>query len=136
MNSPTLGSLKTVEALPLAQRTAAVNGSAVNAYYVKDDPVTGAWIGWFQDLAIFVNQTAGSGNNGGNYLQVTVQGRIDSDHAWATLPQSADIKITENAATGYYARVEGPILPELRVAVSETGTADATFEVHLALQSD
>lgn len=136
MNSPTLGSLKTVHALDLAQRTGPVNGAAINAYYVKDDPVTGAWIGWFQDLAIFVNQTAGSGNSSGHYLQVTVQGRIDSDHAWATLPQSADIKITENAATGYYARVEGPILPELRVVVSETGTADATFEVHLALQSD
>lgn len=136
MNSPTLGSLKNIDALPLAQRTAAVDGAAVDAYYVKDDPVTGAYIGWFQDAAIFVNQTAGSGNNGGNYLQVTLQGRIDSDHAWATLPQSADIKITENAAAGYYARVDGPLLPQLRVVVTETGVADATFEVHLALQSD
>jgi|GEM_PF-2338863 len=136
MNSPTLGSLKNVDALPLAQRTGPVNGDVIKAYYVKDDPVTGAYIGWFQDAAIFVNQTAGSGNSSGQYLQVTLQGRIDSDHAWATLPQSQDIKITENTATGYYARVEGPLLPELRVQVTETGVADATFEVHLALQSD
>jgi len=136
MNSPTLGSLKTVEALPLAQRTGATNGSTIIAYYVSNDPVTGAYIGWFQDAAIFVNQTAGSGNNGGNYLQVTLQGRINGDDTWATLPQSADIKITENAAAGYYARVEGPLLPELRIVVTETGVADATFEVHLALQSD
>lgn len=136
MNSPTLGSLKLIEALPLAQRTAAVNGDPVIAYYVSDDPVTGAYIGWFQDAGIFVNQTAGSGNSSGQYLQVTLQGRIDSAHAWATLPQSQDIKIIENVATGYYARVEGPLLPQLRVVVTETGAADATFEVHLALQSD
>ena len=37
---------------------------------------------------------AGSGNNGGNYLQVTVQGRHEGSDPWATLPQSADIKIT------------------------------------------
>lgn len=135
MNSPTLGSLKVVEALPSAQRTAAVDGDAFVTYHVQGDPGTNAYIGWFKNASIYVDQSAGSGNNGGNYLQVTLQGRHDGTDPWATLPQTADIKITENAATGYFARVQGPLLPELRIVVTETGVADATFRVHVALEA-
>lgn len=134
MNSPTLGSLKMIEALAPLQRTGAVNGDAFNTYHVINDPGSNAYIGWFKNAAIFVDQSAGSGNNGGNYLQVTIQGRHDSTDPWATIPQVSEIKITENAATGYYSRVLGPLLPQLRLVVSETGTADATFRAHVALE--
>ena len=80
--------------------------------------------------------TTGTGNNGGNYLQVTLEGRADSTHAWAVIPQVTEIKLTANTATGYYSAVNGPLLPELRVVVTETGVADATFEVHLALSAN
>lgn len=135
MNSPSLRSFKVIEALPSAQHTAAVDGAAFDCYYVSNDPTTNAFIGWMSRAAIFVDQSAGTGNNGGNYLQVTVQGRHEGSDPWATLPQSADIKITANAATGYFASVAGPLLPEMRVVVSETGTADATFRVHVLLEA-
>ena len=135
MNSPSLRSYRVVEALPSAQRTAAVNGAAFDCYYVANDPVTNAFIGWMSRAAIYVDQSAGSGNNGGNYLQVTVQGRHDGTDPWATLPQSAEIKITENGAAGYFASVAGPLLPEMRVVVSETGNADATFRIHVLLEA-
>ena len=135
MNSPSLRSYRVVEALPSAQRTAAVNGAAFDCYYVANDPTTNAFIGWMSRAAIYVDQSAGSGNNGGNYLQVTVQGRHDGSDPWATLPQSAEIKITENGAAGYFASVAGPLLPEMRVVVSETGTADATFRIHVLLEA-
>lgn len=134
MNSPSLGSLKMIEALAPAQRTGAENGDPFNTYYVINDPNLNAYIGWFKNAAIFVDQSAGSGNNGGNYLQVTIQGRHEANDPWATIPQVSEIKITENAATGYYSRVLGPLLPQLRIVVSLTGTADATFRVHVALE--
>lgn len=134
MNSPTLGSLKMIEALASAQRTGPVNGDAFNTYHVIDDPNVNAYIGWFKNAAIFVDQSAGSGNNGGNYLQVTLEGRHEPNDPWAAIPQVTDIKLTANAATGYYSRVLGPLLPQLRIVVTETGTADATFRVHVALE--
>ena len=134
--TPTLGSIKIVEALSLAQRTATVNGDLFKAYHISHDPVTDSWIGWFKEAGVFVNQTAGSGNNPGvNQFSVKLQGRIDSTHEWADLSMTA-IAITANGAAGYYAPVAGPILPELRVVATESGNADATFEVHVVLQAD
>lgn len=134
--TPTLGSIKIVEALPLAQRTAGVNGDLFKAYHISNDPLTGAWIGWFREAGVFVNQTAGSGNNAGSHhLSVKLQGRIDSDHEWADLDMTA-IDITANGAAAYYELCAGPLLPEMRVVVTELGTADATFEVHVVMQAD
>jgi len=134
--TPTLGSIKIVEALPLAQRTATVNGDLFKAYHISNDPLTGAWIGWFKEAGVFVNQTAGSGNNPGvNQFSVKLQGRVDSDHAWADLNMTA-IAVTANTATAYYGLCAGPLLPEMRVVATESGTADATFEVHVVLQAD
>lgn len=127
--------MRGIEAFPEAQVTASTNGNAFYTYFTKNDPVSEAYSGFFRKAAVFVDQSAGTGNNGGNYLQVTVQGRHDSTDPWATMPQSAEIKITENAATGYYASVEGPLLPEMRVVMTETGTADATFRIHVFLMA-
>lgn len=131
-----LGSMLGVEAFPEAQVTATTNGNVFYSYYTQGEPPSGfTYSGWFNRAAIFVDQSAGSGNNGGNYIAVTLQGRHGSTDPWATIPQSAEIKITENAATGYYASVTGPLLPELRVVMTETGTADATFRIHVFLQA-
>lgn len=129
-----LGSMVGIEAFPEAQVTGNTNGDAFITYYTQGEPpADNTYSGWFSRAAIFVDQSAGSGNNGGNYIQVTVQGRHDSTDPWATMPQSADIKVTENVATGYYASIAGPLLPEMRVVMTETGTADATFRVHVFL---
>lgn len=128
-----LGSMHAVEAFPEAQVTAATTGSVFYTYRQRLEPTADSYSGWFRQAAIFVDQSAGSGNNGGNYLQVTVQGRHDSTDPWATIPQSAEIKITENVATGYYATVSGPLLPEMRMNITETGVADATFRIHVFL---
>jgi hypothetical protein len=134
--TPTLGSIKIVDALPLAQRTATVNGDMFQAYHISHDPVTDSWIGWFKEAGVFVNQTAGSGNNPGvNQFTIKLQGRVDSSHGWADLSMTP-IAVTANSAAAYYALVAGPILPELRVVATESGTADATFEVHVVLQAD
>lgn len=136
MNAAPLVAVKGVEAFPSAQVTAATTGSVFYSYHSQGEP-PGAnnYSGWMSRAAIFVDQSAGSGNNGGNYLQVTLQGRHDSTDPWATIPQTQEIKITENVATGYYAAVQGPLLPELRVNITETGTADATFRVHVFLEA-
>lgn len=136
MNGPVFGVMKVVDALPLAQRTATTNGSAFYTYWTKDDPQSGIYRGYFKDAGVFVNQTAGSGNNPGvNQFSIKLQGRVDSDHSWADLSMTA-IAITANGAAGYYALCSGPLLPEMRVVATESGTADATFEVHVVLQSD
>lgn len=136
MNGPVFGVARVVEALPLAARTAAVNGDAFRSYWSKDDPQSGIYRGFFKDAGVFVNQTAGSGNNPGvNQFTVQLQGRVDSDHEWANLDMTA-IAITANGAAAYYELCAGPLLPELRVQVLESGTASATFEVHVVLQSD
>jgi len=136
MNGPMFGVIKTVDALPLAQRTATANGAAFVAYWTKNDPQESIYRGFFKDAGVFVNQTAGSGNNPGvNQFAVKLQGRIDSDHAWADLSMTP-IAVTANGAAAYYALCAGPLLPEMRVVATESGTADATFEVHVVLQSD
>lgn len=136
MNAAPLGSVRGIEAFPQAQVTGATTGSVFYAYYTQGEPpLSSTYSGWFGRAAIFVDQSAGSGNNGGNYLQVTLQGRHDSTDPWATIPQSAEIKITENVATGYYASVSGPLLPELRINITETGVADATFRVHVFMEA-
>lgn len=136
MNGPQFGVMKIVDALPLAQRTATANGSSFFSYWTKDDPQVGIYRGCFKDAGVYVNQTAGSGNNPGvNQFTVKLQGRVDPDHAWADLNMTA-IAITANTAAGYFALCSGPLLPEMRVVATESGTADATFEVHVVLQSD
>lgn len=136
MNAAPLGSVIGVEAFPEAQVTAATTGTAFYAYHSQGEPPgVNSYTGWMSRAAIFVDQSAGSGNNGGNYLQVTLQGRHTTNDPWATIPQSNDIKITENAAAGYYASVSGPLLPELRVNITETGNADATFRIHVFLEA-
>ena len=136
MNTPVLGSLKIVQALPSAQYTASTNGDMFKAYHIANDPMTGAYIGWFKSAAVYVTQTAGSGNNPGvNQMTVKLQGRIDSSHGWADMSMTA-IAVTANSAAQYFALVNGPLLPELRIVVTESGTADATFDVHVALQGD
>lgn len=136
MNGPVFGVMKAVDALPLAQRTATVNGDMFRTYWTSDDPQTRIYRGFFKDAGVFVNQTAGSGNNPGvNQFTVKLQGRVDSDHAWADLNMTP-IAITANTAAAYYALCSGPLLPEMRVVATESGTADATFEVHVILQSD
>jgi hypothetical protein len=136
MNGPVFGVMKAVDALPLAQRTATTNGDMFRTYWTSDDPQTRIYRGFFKDAGVFVNQTAGSGNNPGvNQFTVKLQGRVDSDHAWADLNMTP-IAITANTAAAYYALCSGPLLPEMRVVATESGTADATFEVHVILQSD
>jgi hypothetical protein len=136
MNSPPLKAVKGIEAFPSAQVTAATTGAVFYSYYQRHEPPDdNTYSGWMSRAAVFVDQSAGSGNNGGNYLQVTVQGRHDSTDPWCTLPQSQEIKITENVATGYYAALVGPLLPEMRVNITETGTADATFRIHVFLEA-
>ena len=133
MNAAPLGAIKVVEAFPSAQVTAATDGSVFYTWRTKNDPETNMYSGWFRQAAIYVSQSAGSGNNGGNYLQVTLQGRHDDTDPWCDMPQPTDIKITANAAAGYYAAISGPILPEMRVHITETGTADATIRIHVVL---
>lgn len=136
MNSPPLRSVKGIEAFPEAQVTGDTVGDIFYTYYTQGEPPGGfTYSGWFSRAAIFVDQSAGTGNNGGNYLSVTLQGRHNSTDPWATIPQSAEIKITENAATGYYASVSGPLLPELRINITETGVADATFRIHVFMEA-
>ena len=136
MNGPMFGVIKTVDALPLAQRTASVDGDMFRCYWNQNDPQTDIYRGFFKDAGVFVNQTAGSGNNPGvNQFSVKLQGRIDSTHGWADLSMTP-IAITANGAAAYYALCSGPLLPEMRVVATESGTADATFEVHVILQSD
>jgi hypothetical protein len=143
MDAPSLGGMRVVEAHPSAQRTASFEGNAFVAYRVKGDPVNNLsggyedYTGWFRNATVYVSQTAGSGNNGGNYLKIELQGRHDSTDPWVTytFANSGEIKITANASTGYYARVEGPLMPELRIIGTETGTADATFAVHVYLEA-
>lgn len=136
MNGPVFGVMKAVDALPLAQRTATVNGDMFRTYWTQNDPQERIYRGFFKDAGVFVNQTAGSGNNPGvNQFSVKLQGRIDDTHAWADLNMTP-IAITANTAAAYYALCAGPLLPEMRVVATESGTADATFEVHVVLQSD
>lgn len=136
MNGPVFGVMKAVDALPLAQRTATVNGDMFRTYWTQNDPQERIYRGFFKDAGVFVNQTAGSGNNPGvNQFSVKLQGRIDDTHAWADLSMTP-IAITANTAAAYYALCSGPLLPEMRVVATESGTADATFEVHVVLQSD
>lgn len=136
MNGPVFGVMKAVDALPLAQRTETTNGDMFRTYWTQNDPQERIYRGFFKDAGVFVNQTAGSGNNPGvNQFTVKLQGRVDSTHAWADLNMTP-IAITANTAAAYYALCSGPLLPEMRVVATESGTADATFEVHVILQSD
>lgn len=136
MNGPEFGVMKVVDALPLAQRTETTNGDVFYSYWTKNDPQQKIYRGCFKDAGVFVNQTAGSGNNPGvNQFAVKLQGRVDSTHTWADLSMTP-IAITANGAAAYYALCAGPLLPEMRVVAEESGTADATFDVHVILQSD
>lgn len=136
MNGPVFGVMKAVDALPLAQRTATTNGDMFRTYWTLNDPQERIYRGFFKDAGVFVNQTAGSGNNPGvNQFTVKLQGRVDSAHEWADLNMTA-IAITANSAAAYYGLCSGPLLPEMRVVATESGTANATFEVHVILQSD
>jgi hypothetical protein len=136
MNGPVFGVAKAVDALPLLQRTASANGDMFRSYWTLNDPQERIYRGFFKDAGVFVNQTAGSGNNPGvNQFTVKLQGRIDDTHGWADLSMTP-IAITANGAAAYYALCTGPLLPELRVVATESGNADATFEVHVMLQSD
>jgi len=135
MNAAPLGGMYVAEAFPSQQVTASTNGSAFYASQTVGDPGTNKYSGFFRMASIFVSQSAGSGNNGGNYLQITLQGRHTDDDPWATIPQTTDIKITANTATGYFSTVTGPLLPQLRIVATETGVADATFRVHVALHA-
>lgn len=136
MNGPMFGVAKVVEALPLVARTAAVDGDMFRTYWTLNDPQERIYRGFFKDAGVFVNQTAGSGNNPGvNQFTVKLQGRIDDTHGWADLDMTA-IAVTANGAAAYYELCTGPLLPEMRVQVLESGTANATFEVHVMLQSD
>ena len=133
MNAAPLGAVYVAEAFPSQQVTASTNGDVFYSYQTKNDPGTNKYSGFMRSGAIYVSQSAGTGNNGGNYLQITLQGRHDSTDPWATIPQVSEIKITTNAATGYYSALLGPLLPEMRIVVTETGTADATFRIHVVL---
>ena len=135
MNAAPFGALYVAEAFPSQQVTASTNGSAFYASHTVGDPGTNKYSGFFRMASIFVSQSAGSGNNGGNYLQITLQGRHTDDDPWATIPQTTDIKITANTTTGYFSTVTGPLLPQLRIVATETGVADATFRVHVALHA-
>lgn len=135
MNAAPLGALYVAEAFPSQQVTASTNGSVFYAYQTYNDPSTNKYSGFFRMASIFVSQSAGSGNNGGNYLQITLQGRHNDTDPWATIPQTTEIKITANGETGYFSTVTGPLLPELRIVATETGVADATFRVHVALHA-
>lgn len=136
MNGPVFGVMKALDALPLAQRTETTNGDMFRTYWTQNDPQERIYRGFFKDAGVFVNQTAGSGNNPGvNQFTVKLQGRVDSAHEWADLNMTA-IAITANSAAAYYGLCSGPLLPEMRVVATESGTANATFEVHVILQSD
>lgn len=132
MQGPLHGSMKHVLALPQAQRTDSANGDPFTSFYTIDDPVTDLYTGFFRQAAIYVDQSAGSGNNPGvNQFEVTLEGRHDDGDAWANIPLSSTIAITANAAAGYFATAEGPLPPYLRIVATESGTADATFHVHV-----
>jgi len=126
--------MKAVEALPDAQYTATTNGAAFTSFYTIDDPRLDLFTGYFRQAAVYVDQSAGSGNNpGSNQFTITLQGRHDTSGTWANIPLSTTLAITANAATGYFATAEGPLPPYLRVVATESGTADATFVVHVYL---
>ena len=134
MQGPMYGSMKAVMALPQAQYTATANGDPFTSYYTFDDPGVDYFTGFFRQASIYVDQSAGSGNNPGvNQFVITLEGRHDSNDAWANITLSSTIAITANGAAGYFATAEGPLPPFLRVVATESGTADATFHVHVYL---
>jgi hypothetical protein len=134
MQGPSFGSMKAVEALPDAQYTATTNGDAFTSFYTIDDPRLDLFTGYFRQAAVYVDQSAGSGNNPGvNQFTITLQGRHSSGDNWANIPLSSTIAITANGAAGYFATAEGPLPPYLRVVANESGNADATFQVHVYL---
>lgn len=134
MQGPLPGSMKAVEALPQAQYTASVNGDPFTSFYTIDDPEVDLFTGYFRRAAVYVDQTAGSGNNPGvNHITITLEGRHDANDNWANIALSTTLSIDANTAKGYFATAEGPLPPYLRVVGTETGTADATFHVHVYL---
>jgi len=130
MPRPTYATL-TATALASAQRTATATGSAISLAINHDVFGADAHTGYLEKGLIFVDQTAGSGNNGGNNFEITVQTAASASGPWLTVPLSASITLTANAATTYGATFNGPLAGFLRVVATEVGTADATFAAYV-----
>lgn len=120
--------IKEVSGLALAQRTGNTYGTA-----------TALWESQFLDLEthegfmasalLKVSQTAGSGNNAGQYFEIHLEGSLDGSTGWSKLPHTEHIKLTTNGAAEYSAQVYGPLTPWVRVAAEIVGTPNATFQV-------
>lgn len=130
MPRPTYATL-TATMLASAQRTATATSDPLSIAVNHDVFGNDAHTGYLEKGLVFVDQTAGAGNNGGNYFNITVETAINSSGPWLSVPLSAEIKVSANAAATYGATFAGPLAGFVRVKATEVGNADATFSAYV-----
>lgn len=132
MPRPTYATL-TATALASAQRTATANGAAISLGINRDVNGENTSTGYLEKGFIFVDQTAGAGNDGANNFVITVQTATSASGPWLTIPLSAGIALTTNGAATYGATFNGPLAGFLRVVATEVGAANATFSATIVV---
>jgi len=126
--------IKEIVGLPLAQRTGNTYGDAV-PLWVSQELASDTHDGYLKQATLVVSQTAGSGNNAGQYFAIHLEGSLDGSTGWVKLPHTDTILLTGNGAAEYSATVQGPLTPWVRVAAEINGTPNATFSVIALAQS-
>lgn len=120
--------IKEVQGLALAQRTQNAYGTAT-ALWESQDLDRDTHDGFMASAILKISQTAGSGNNSGQYFEIHLEGSMNGSNGWTKLPHTEHIKLTTNGAAEYSAQVYGPLTPWVRVAAEIVGTPNATFRV-------
>lgn len=112
--------------------TTTQTGDAITLGVAHDVFGADAHTGYLDKLLLIVEQTAaGSGNNAGNKFTFTVQTGRSSSGPWFTLPLSATVEITANAAAQFGATYGGPLSGYVRVVATATGTPQAQFAAYV-----
>ena len=130
MPRPTYTTL-TSTILPSAQRTANANSDPLNIAVNHDVFGMDAHTGYLEKGLIFVDQTAGSGNSGGQYFNITVETAMVPAGPWLNVPLSNTIHITANGAATYGATFAGPLAGYVRVKATAVNSPDATFSASI-----
>ena len=117
-----------INGLSSAARTADTYGTATPVWR-SQELANSTYEGYMACALLVVSQTAGSGNNAGQYFDIHLEGSLDGSTQWTKLAHTSNIQLTTNGVAEYAAQVYGPLMPYVRVAAEIVGTPNATFSV-------